>query len=222
MLPSNRTRRAVSTSSVTRIPTAGDSSRIRGSPSGPDIGTPVGVARRRGAAVLRTSVPCPQCRQAPATTVGPMALSAAPRAMADDDRDRSRDVPLVVRRVVPLVVRRVRCWEAAGSRRPSWGSSSIPRVRTVRSRVGRRSRRPEQTRKGWRRCRIPDRSRRNPHRAMTMILHRWATGLMKTMSPNRWAVTPMRTMILNRSSRQMTTPNRSVTSAQALPAATAA
>jgi hypothetical protein len=99
---SNPTDKAVSTSSVTRIPTAPDSSRIRGSPFGPDTGTAAGVVRRRGAAVLGTVARYPRCRQAPATTtVVAGALPAADRAMADDCQGR----PPVVRQKVRQVVR---------------------------------------------------------------------------------------------------------------------
>jgi hypothetical protein len=102
---SNPTDKAVSTSSVTRIPTAPDSSRIRGSPFGPDTGTAAGVVRRRGAAVLGTVAGCPRCRQAPATTtVVAGALPAADRAMADDCQGR----PPVVRQKVRPVARHVR------------------------------------------------------------------------------------------------------------------
>jgi len=82
------TRRAVSTSSLTRIPTAGDSSRMWGSPFVPDIGTVAEVAHRRGAVVLGNLAGCPRCRQAPATTttVVPRAVPAAAgaRVVGDD------------------------------------------------------------------------------------------------------------------------------------------
>jgi hypothetical protein len=84
---SNPMRRAVSTFSLTRIPTDGDSSRMWGSPFVPDTGTEVEVVRRRGAAVLGMLAGCRRCRQAPATTTNLVAraVPAAADAMVVDD-----------------------------------------------------------------------------------------------------------------------------------------
>jgi hypothetical protein len=124
---SNPTRIAVSTFLLTRIPTAGDSSRMWGSPLLPDIGTEVEVVRRPGAAVLGKLA---RCRQAPATTTTVVARAepAAARAMVVDDypaRPEVRRVRLEVRLVrlevrhdrrpgrYPRVVRSVHCSAAA-------------------------------------------------------------------------------------------------------------
>jgi hypothetical protein len=98
---SNPTRIAVSTFPLTRIPTAGDPSRMWGSPLLPDIGTEVEVVRRPGAAVLGKLA---RCRQAPATTttVVARAVPAAARAMVVDDYPARPEVRLEVRPVRPV------------------------------------------------------------------------------------------------------------------------
>jgi hypothetical protein len=116
---SNPMRRAVSTFSLTRIPTAGDSSRMWGSPFVPDTGTEVEVVRRRGAAVLGMLAGCRRCRQAPATTTSLVARAvpaAADAMVVDDDPARPEVRPEVLlarpearlARLVHLEVRPVR------------------------------------------------------------------------------------------------------------------
>jgi hypothetical protein len=143
---SNLTRRAVPNFSLTRIPTAGDSSRNWGSPFVPGIGTEGEVVRRRGAAVLGM---CRRCRQAPATTtiVGAPAVLAAAREMvvADDPARLARPVHQVrpevhqVRPEVRLVRPEVRLAHQVRPAHPARLARPVhqvrPEVRPVRPEV---------------------------------------------------------------------------------------